>query len=329
MFQAHCCHLCGQLRRVGTYKIRGSDVIFDVIDEGLKAGYRSIDTAAVYHNEEDIGRALKELLPKYNLTREDIFVTSKLSPSDHCPTKVAVAARDSLARLDTPYLDLYLVHWPGVAGVAPDSANNPEVRIATWQELVSLHRQGLFRSIGVSNYTKHHLVQILANSAGVRPAVNQVEFHPHYKQPELLNFCYEEGVLLQAYSSLGGSSNHSLLEDPTVSKVAESLGRSPSQVLLRWALKQRVGSLTTALSLDDIDQTRSNGRMVLLSQYTILPLTGRSRFESQTGVIPKSVHPDRIAENIDLDFEIPQDSMRQLSSIQMMEKYAWDPNVVA
>nr|CAD7417029.1 unnamed protein product [Timema poppensis] len=208
-------------------------------------------------------------------------------PSDHCPTKVAVAARGSLARLDTPYLDLYLVHWPGVAGVAPDSANNPEVRIATWQELAALHRQGLFRSIGVSNYTKHHLVQILANSAGVRPAVNQVEFHPHYKQPELLNFCYEEGVLLQAYSSLGGSSNHSLLEDPTVSKVAESLGRSPSQVLLRWALEQRVG------------------------------------------VIPKSVHPDRIAENIDLDFDIPKDSMRQLSSIQMIEKYAWDPNVVA
>nr|CAD7266476.1 unnamed protein product [Timema shepardi] len=291
---------------LGTYRIRGSDLIFDVIDKGLKAGYRSIDTAAVYHNEEDIGRALKELLPKYNLTREDIFVTSKLSPSDHCPTKVAVAAKGSLARLDTPYLDLYLVHWPGVAGVAPDSANNPEVRIATWQELAALHRQGLFRSIGVSNYTKHHLVQILANSAGVRPAVNQysgnvvkwgcglvrsgvfqVEFHPHYKQPELLNFCYEEGVLLQAYSSLGGSSNHSLLEDPTVNKVAESLGRSPSQVLLRWALEQRVG------------------------------------------VIPKSVHPDRIAENIDLDFDIPQDSMRQLSSIQMMEKYAWDPNVVA
>nr|CAD7590119.1 unnamed protein product [Timema genevievae] len=276
---------------LGTYKICGSDVIFNVIDEGLKAGYRSIDTAAVYHNEEDIGRALKELLPKYNLTREDIFVTSKLSPSDHSPTKVAVAARGSLARLDTPYLDLYLVHWPGVAGVPPDSANNPEVRIATWRELVALHRQGLFRSIGVSNYTKHHLVQILANSAGVRPAVNQVEFHPHYKQPELLKFCYEEGyeegVLLQAYSSLGGSSDHSLLEDPTVGKVAESLGRSPSQVLLRWALKQGVG------------------------------------------VIPKSVHPDRIAENIDLDFDIPQDSMRQLSSIQMMEKYAWDPNVVA
>ncbi|PNF38295.1 putative oxidoreductase [Cryptotermes secundus] len=269
---------------VGTYRIHGQSVIHRVIEAGLKAGYRAFDTAAVYRNEEAIGLALKTLLPKFSLSREDIFLTTKLG--DHGVGTTTKAVKSSLKKLGTSYVDLYLVHWPGVSRLPVYSPDNAIIRSDTWRELVTLHRQGLLRAIGISNYTVQHLKELIENSHGVIPAVNQVEYHPHYKQPELLKFCQDRGILLQAYCSLGGSSDRRLLEDATVGAVAKKLDRSPAQVLLCWALQQGIG------------------------------------------VIPKSVSPDHISDNIKLDFIISESDMVTLNSIPVVEKYAWDPTPV-
>ncbi|KAL3284443.1 hypothetical protein HHI36_018602 [Cryptolaemus montrouzieri] len=231
----------------GTYLIQGDQLIYKVLDQALAAGYRQIDTATVYHNESSIGQALKTLLPKYNLKREDIFITSKLSPSDQ-GEKAYRAVQESLQKLDCEYLDLYLIHWPGAGRTPLDSKENLKLRSQSWESLVKAVKSGLVRDIGVSNYTVRHLNELLANDHGIKPAVNQVEWHPKFHQIELLDLCHKEGILLQAYSSLGGTGNNELLKDPTVNEIAATLGTSPAQVLLRWAVQQNIGIIPKARS---------------------------------------------------------------------------------
>ncbi|XP_043473059.1 aldo-keto reductase family 4 member C8-like [Leptopilina heterotoma] len=237
---------------IGTFRVH-SQHIFNVLDEALKAGYRSIDTAAVYRNEDAIGAALKILLPKYNLKREDIFITTKLDPVENGnPEGVRRAVRNSLMALQTDYVDLYLIHWPGAGRIHANSSLNTELRTLTWKTLVELHQQGCLKSIGVSNYNINHLQQLFKNSDGVRPSVNQVECHPHYRQDELLKFCTEEGIHLQAYSSLGGSDNGALLNDSTVRKISSNLNVSPARLLLKWALQRGIGIIPKAQSANHI-----------------------------------------------------------------------------
>lgn len=154
--------------------------------------------------------------------------------------------------------------------------------------LTQLHKAGLLKSIGVSNFLISHLEELKNNCASeVRvPAVNQVEWHPRHNQPELLAYCREQGIFLQAYSSLGSSNAVSLRHDPTVVRIAEKLGKSASQVLLRWAFQQNIG------------------------------------------ILPKASSRAHIVENIDLDFALPDDAMKALEQIEVKEKYAWNPEVV-
>nr|XP_046479738.1 putative malate dehydrogenase 1B [Neodiprion pinetum] len=237
----------------GTYTIRGRDLILDVVDESLKVGFRSIDTAARYGNEGDIGEALRISLPKYNLKREDIFVTTKLAPSDTgCPEKVYNAVKNSLSKLGLTYLDLYLIHWPGAGAIPENSTENIKLRDTTWKVLADFQKQGILRSIGVSNYLVKHLKELLANDYGVRPAVNQVECHPHYRQDELRTYCNKEGIHVQAYSSLGTSKSNELLQDPTVNSIATEYKVSPARVLLRWALQQGIGIIPKAAKMEHI-----------------------------------------------------------------------------
>ncbi|XP_012264456.2 aldose reductase A-like [Athalia rosae] len=267
----------------GTYTIKGKDLIQEVIDESLRVGFRSIDTAERYGNEEDIGEALKVLLPKYNLKREDIFVTTKLSPlSIGSPEKVSNAINKSLTALGLTYLDLYLIHWPGASSVPESSEENIKLRNQTWKVLADFQKRGLIRSIGVSNYLIRHLEELLQNDYGVRPAVNQVECHPRYRQEELKKFCDKENIHLQAYSSLGTSKTAELLQDPTVTSIAKEYNVSPARLLLRWALQQDIG------------------------------------------IIPKASKKEHIRDNINLDFDISEDHMQQLSKLPE-KKYTWDP----
>nr|XP_022912061.1 uncharacterized protein LOC111423039 [Onthophagus taurus] len=236
----------------GTYQIRGTSLIRDVLDYALGAGYRSIDTAAVYGNETDIGSALKTLLPKYNLKREDIFITTKLSPSDH-GEKALDAVKQSLKNLDCGYLDLYLVHWPGQSRLSIHDPSNIAIRAKTWEKLIEAKKQGLVKDIGVSNYTIKHLEELDKSNSEI-PAVNQVEWHPFYHQSDLKNYCKQKGILLQAYSSLGGTNNPDLMTNEVVVEIAKNLNKSPSQVLLKWAVQQGVGIIPKARSKSHIEE---------------------------------------------------------------------------
>ncbi|KAK9509229.1 hypothetical protein O3M35_006587 [Rhynocoris fuscipes] len=255
----------------GTYTIRGPRIIYNAIDAALAAGYRSFDTATSYENEEDIGRALKDLLPKYNLKREDIFITSKLAPKDQGADRVYNAVIRSLKLLDVSYLDLYLIHWPGAHGIDISNKENKKLRMESWQGLEDLHKAGKLKAIGVSNYTARHLKEVL-NHSSIPPAVNQVEFHIYYRHPEeLYKLCAESGVLLQAYSSLGGNNTKAVLADPQIKKIADDLDVLPAQVLLRWGLQSGYGIIPKSqtperiISNIQLDFTLSDEQMKILN----------------------------------------------------------------
>ncbi|KAI0226496.1 Aldo-keto reductase family 1 member A1 [Lamellibrachia satsuma] len=209
---------------LGTFKVRGHQLISEVIDAALDAGYRAIDTAEVYQNEVDISSVLETFLPKYNLQRNEIFLTSKLGPKSQGREACRKACEQSLHNLKVDSLDLYLIHWPGTQGRKPENPQNAILRKETWLELEDLQKEGKLRAIGVSNYTAGHLRELLSYCS-VRPAVLQVECHPYLVQRELLNLCRDEG----------------LLEDTTVKQIADKYQRSPSQILLRWATQQNIG----------------------------------------------------------------------------------------
>ncbi|MEQ2280141.1 hypothetical protein AMECASPLE_016639 [Ameca splendens] len=220
---------------LGTYKLCGLQDVHRAVDAALCAGYRAFDSAAVYRNEAELGKALRALLPKYGLTREDVFITSKLGPKDQ-GEKAMEGALHSWSQLDLDYIDLYLIHWPGTQGLPVGDERNPGNRAQSWASLEELHGQGKLRNIGVSNYTPAHM-RALMQSCKVPPAVLQVEFHPRLCQPELMSLCKQYGVCFQAYSSLGKGE---LLSDPVTLDVAKNCERTPAQVLLRWALQQGV-----------------------------------------------------------------------------------------
>lgn len=186
----------------------------------LEAGYRHIDTASMYRNEADVGRAVRAS----GLVREDVFVTTKVWYTEHGYETVLRAGRESLDRLGLGYIDLYLIHWP--------RANSPKDRLESWRALEELRDAGTCRAIGVSNYAIRHLEELA--DARIRPAVDQVEFHPFVYDPALIDYCDAHGIRLEAYSPL---TRNRRLDDPTIAGVAKELGRSPAQVLIRWGLQ--------------------------------------------------------------------------------------------
>ncbi|XP_045168314.2 glyoxal reductase-like [Mercenaria mercenaria] len=226
---------------LGTFKLRGRDLVFQTLEAALAAGYRSIDTAAVYRNEGDIGESLKVLLPKFSLQREDLFITSKLGPKDQGAGKCRQACLKSLENMQTDYFDLYLIHWPGTQGKKPEDQSNIQHRQESWKDLEDLQKEGKLRAIGISNYEQRHLEELLSYSS-IPPAVLQIEHHPHLVQTSLVSYCKQHNIHFQAYSSLGTTSDdNKLLKDPTVVTIAESYKRTPAQILLRWAVQQDIG----------------------------------------------------------------------------------------
>lgn len=187
--------------------------------EALRVGYRLVDTASAYRNEEDVGAAVRES----GIPREEIFVTTKLWNTDHGHDKTLRAFDRSLRRLGLDRVDLYLVHWP-VEGL----------RQETWGSMERIFAEGRARAIGVSNYTVRHLEELLAR-AEVPPTVNQVEFSPFLHQRELLDFCDRHGIVLESYGPLVRGEK---MDDPVLGRVARKAGRTPAQVLLRWGLQR-------------------------------------------------------------------------------------------
>ncbi|KAM7366135.1 hypothetical protein PAMP_015603 [Pampus punctatissimus] len=238
---------------LGTYKLCSPEDVYRAVDASLACGYRAFDSAAVYRNEAELGRALRELLPKYGLTREDVFITSKLGSKDQ-GEKAMEGALHSLSQLDLGYIDLYLIHWPGTEGLAVTDQRNPGNRAQSWATLEELHAQGKLKAIGVSNYTPAHMRELM-QSCKVPPAVLQDEFHPQLCQAELRSVCEEYGVCFQAYSSLGKGE---LVTDPVVMEVAKNCKRTPAQVLLRWAVQQGVPVIPKSSNPDRI---KDNARL--------------------------------------------------------------------
>lgn len=249
----------------GTYIITGQENITKVIDESLKVGYRSFDTAAMYENEKEIGIALKELLPKYGLTRKDVYLTSKLLPADQ-GSRAERAARESIKNLQCEYLDLYLIHWPGSYLVRTDP-KNAELRKESWSAIVKLHKLGLIKNAGVSNYTVRHLRELISDCDGVIPTVNQLEWHPHHHPQELLDECRAHGILLQAYSSLGGSTNRAVIDDPKINEIAKAINRPVGLVLLKWALQQDIAIIPKAMSEGHIRDNFTLGEFTIPEEY--------------------------------------------------------------
>ena len=225
--------------------------------DALLAGFRHFDCAERYGNEREVGQALKEGLAATNLSREKIFVTTKLWNSNHRPERVEPAFEASLARLGLTYLDLYLIHTP--YAFQPGDNYDPRDKdgnvvydrdttlLDTWKALESLVDHGKCRAIGLSDITLETL-KPLYESARIKPAVVQVESHPYLPETELLDFCNHNGIVLLAFAPLGHGMKPGLLEDPVITAVAARVGKTPAQVLLAWAIQRGTALLTTPRS---------------------------------------------------------------------------------
>ncbi len=209
---------------LGVYQTPHGEPTRRAVRWALEAGYRMIDTAALYENEADVGAALRAS----GVPREEVFVTTKLWHEDQGYESAKRAFEESLGKLGLDYVDLYLIHWP--------RAESPEDRLGSWRALEELRAEGRCRAVGVSNYTPRHLEEIAARSKLV-PAVNQIEFHPFVYDPEILAYCSGRGIRVEAYSPL---TRNRRLDDPRIAAVARAVGRSPAQVLIRWGLQHGV-----------------------------------------------------------------------------------------
>ncbi|WP_425264435.1 aldo/keto reductase [Streptomyces atriruber] len=234
----------------------------------LEAGYRSIDTAAVYGNEEGTGKAIASS----GVAREDLFVTTKLWNSDQGYDATLRGFDTSLQKLGLDYVDLYLIHWP---------VPSKDAYVDTYKAFEKIHADGRAKAIGVSNFLPAHLERLLGETSIV-PAVNQIELHPHLQQHVSREFHAEQGIATEAWSPLG--SGRGLLEVPALIAIAQKHGRSPAQIALRWHIQ--LGNI----------------------------------------VIPKSVTPSRIKENIDVfGFELDPEDMAAISALNEDRRIGPDP----
>jgi 2,5-diketo-D-gluconate reductase A len=207
----------------GVFQIPPADTV-EAVSLALEAGYRHIDTAEMYGNEKEVGEAVR----KSGLDRSEVFVTSKLANGAHEPGAARQAFTGTLEALGFEYVDLFLIHWPLPTRYGGDF-------VSTWRALEEFYRDGRARSIGVSNFTAHHLRRLF-REAEVRPAVNQVEVHPYFTQDELRAFCGEHQIAVEAWSPIARGGD--LLSDPAVTVIARRLGKTPAQVVLRWHIEK-------------------------------------------------------------------------------------------
>lgn len=240
---------------LGVYKATGDNEAENAIAAAVEAGYRLIDTASVYKNEENVGRGIS----RCGIPRKDLFITTKVWNTAQRLGDIQGAFERSLERLKLDYVDLYLVHWPV-----------PGCYLSTWKELEAIRKSGRALSIGVSNFEIRHLEELFKIS-GVIPAVNQIECHPLCYPKELIEYCQARGIQIQAYAPLARGA---YLDNDVLCVLGTKYGRTPAQIGLRWAVQKGIS------------------------------------------VIPKSVHPDRIAANGAIfDFAIEEEDMAILDTL--------------
>lgn len=249
----------------GVWQVSKDDIVASV-SKALEVGYRHIDTAAIYGNEKGVGKAIRES----GIPREDLWVTTKLWNDRHGDARAAL--EESLEKLGLDWVDLYLIHWP-VPG--------QDLRIQAWEEFERAQADGLVKSIGVSNFHREHLDEILSRGT-VKPVVNQIELHPTFAQRELAEFCTSRDILIEAWSPLGQAQD--LTAEP-IAEIAAEHGVTPAQVIIRWHLEQ--------------------GRIVF----------------------PKSVTPERIAENFEVfGFELSGEELRRIDDLDAGNRIGKNPD---
>ena len=225
----------------GTWQTPDGQVAEESVLAALNSGYRHIDTAAAYGNEESVGGAIK----KSGINRHELFVTTKLWNSDHGYQNTKKAIDTSLEKLGLDYLDLYLIHWPNPATMRDNWA---ELNAESWQAMEEAVQAGKIRAIGVSNFRKHHLDELL-KTAEIKPAVNQNYLNPSDMQEDLVKYNDSLGILNEAYSPLGTGG---LLSNEVVNEIAEKYGKSPAQILIRWSLNHNFLPLPKSVHPDYI-----------------------------------------------------------------------------
>ncbi|QAA21508.1 aldo/keto reductase [Sporolactobacillus terrae] len=227
------------LEGLGVFRVEDQAVAAQSVQAAIRAGYRLIDTAAIYQNEQGVGEGIKAACKETGLKREDLFITSKVWNADQGYASTLKAYQDSLDRLGLDYLDLYLIHWP-VEGRYKE----------TWRAMEHLYKEGKVRAIGVSNFQIHHLEDLL-DGAEVVPVVNQVERHPRLTQQPLKDFSEAHGIRLEAWAPLMVGE---LLQDKTIGAIAEKYGKSAAQVILRWHIQGGVIAIPKSVNEDRIKE---------------------------------------------------------------------------
>jgi methylglyoxal/glyoxal reductase len=210
---------------LGVFKVEDGPELVHAIKTAIRHGYRSIDTASIYGNEAGVGEGIREGMKEAGITREDLFITSKVWNADLGYESTILAYEESLKKLGLEYLDLYLIHWP-VEGKYKEA----------WRALETIYNEGKVKAIGVSNFQIHHLEELL-NVASVIPVINQVEYHPRLTQVELKAFCQQHHIQLEAWSPL---MQGELLDHPVLKEIAKTYGKTVAQVILKWDLQNGV-----------------------------------------------------------------------------------------
>ncbi|MEI9913475.1 MAG: aldo/keto reductase [Candidatus Saccharibacteria bacterium] len=253
---------------LGLWKVEDPKDLTLAFNSAIDAGYTLFDSAQIYKNEQFLGKALEGSKAK----RSDLFITTKISVTNFGEKKTISSASESLKKLGTDYVDLMLLHFPV-----------PVLRKKSWLALEKLKADGLFRSIGVSNYTIRHLEE-MKNYASEMPVVNQVELHVFLQQPELIEYCRKENIQIEAYSPLAHASS---MDNKEINDLAAKYSKTYAQIMLRF-----------------------------LSQLGLV-------------VIPKSITPKRIKENIDIfDFELSDEDMDVLRGLDKDLRTCWNPTLV-
>jgi len=253
---------------LGVFRIEDAKAAYETVKTALSVGYRHIDTAMIYGNEEAVGKAIKDS----GIAREDIFLTTKLWNDDQRSGKVQEAIEASLKRLSLDYIDLYLVHWPV-----------PKTYVSVWKKMEEVYKSGKAKAIGVSNYDPHHLDDLL-KEAEIVPAVNQIECYPYLTQEKVIEYCKQKDIHPEAWGPLGAGKSD-IMSNTVITEIAEKHGKSPAQVILRWNVQRGVI------------------------------------------VIPKSVHENRMLENISIfDFELTSEEIDKISSLNKNKRLGSDPD---
>lgn len=226
---------------LGTFRVENDDTCKEAVKHAIESGYRSIDTAKVYGNEEQVGQGIEEGLESTGLNREDIFVTSKLFFEDFGRENVAQAYETSIQKLGLDYLDLYLVHWPGT---------NEAVMIDTWKGMEDLYKDNRVKNIGVSNFNPDHFEALLAQ-VSIKPVINQVEFHPYFTQEKLRKYLEAQNIYMESWSPF---MNAQILNDETLNEIGKEVNKTAAQVIIKWNMQHNVVVIPKSVTSSRIEE---------------------------------------------------------------------------